>query len=181
MKATLLTLLALTLLAAPASAQKAYIDYDSSVDFNALKTFAWRDAGQPSLKDSDPLMHKYIVDAIVGQLETAGLQQVEDNADCYVTYHASASTEYSVDTTYYGYGGGWRWGGFYGGPSTSTVRTYEQGTLIIDAWNGGTKEIIWRGSATATWPDDPAKARKTVDKMIAKIVKKWDKEYHNSK
>lgn len=184
MRQVLLVVLGLALIAVPAVAQKAYIDYDSSVDFEALKTFAWKETGKPSLEDADPLMHRYIVDAIVRELKSAGLEQVDSSPDFFVTYHGESETQYSVDTTSYGYGygRGWRWGGYgYLGPSTSTVRSYDKGTLIIDAWNGDKKELIWRGSATTTWSDNPDKARKKVDKMIAKIVKKWDKEFHKGK
>jgi len=182
MKRTVILLAVLTIAAVPATAQKAFIDYDSSVDFDALETFAWRDSDQPSLQDTDPLMDKYIVDSIIGQLKSAGLKQVEENPDFFVTYHGESSTSYSLDTMSYGYGygGGWRmggYGGYYGGPSTTSVRSYDEGTLIIDAWDGAKKELIWRGLATTTWSDNPNKARKKVDKMIAKIVKKWDKEH----
>ena len=114
MRQVLLVVLGLALIAVPAVAQKAYIDYDSSVDFEALKTFAWKETGKPSLEDADPLMHRYIVDAIVRELKSAGLEQVDSSPDFFVTYHGESETQYSVDTTSYGYGygRGWRWGGY---------------------------------------------------------------------
>ena len=186
MKNALLAVAALALTALPAQAQKVYIDYDSSVDFSALQTFQWEDSAQPNLADSDPLGHKYIIHAIVSQLESTGLEAVEQDPDFYITYHADSSTEYSVDTMSmsYGYGGSWRWGGYgYYGPAatTSTVRSYEKGTLIIDAWDPNSEELIWRGTSTATMSDDPARSRKKIDKGLAKIVKKWDKEYRKKK
>ncbi len=63
------------------------------------------------------------------------------------------------------------------GPSTARAYTYDRGTLIIDAWDGETKELIWRGTATRTFSDNPDKAKKQIDKSIAKIVKKWNKQY----
>ena len=35
---------------APAAAQKIYVDYDRSVDFNSFKTFAWGPTPETSLK-----------------------------------------------------------------------------------------------------------------------------------
>ena len=177
MKVRLLTIVALTVfLAAPAVAQKVYIDWDNDVDFSALETFAWKETGQPSLEDGEPLMHKHIVDGIISRLETAGLTK-SDDPDFFITYHGESDTEVRVDTTSmgYGYGRGWRWG--YAGPSTSRAYTYESGTLIIDAWDGKTQQLIWRGTASRTFSDKPDKARKQIDKAINKIVKKWDKEY----
>ena len=183
MKKTLVLLAVLATIAVPALAQKAYIDYDSTVDFEAFKTFSWEDAGMPTLETSNALLHTYIVNAIIDQLKAAGLQQVDSNPDFYVTYHGDSETEVAVDTMSYGYGygRGWRWGGHgYMGPSSTTVREYENGTLIIDAWSAETEELIWRGSATTTWTDNPDKMRKKVDKMIAKIVKRWDKEHRKA-
>lgn len=186
MKTALLVIATLLLIAVPAQAQKVYIDYDQTVDFSALETFRYEESGLPNLADDEPLTHKYIIHAIVSQLESAGLKEVEDDPDFYITYHADSSTEYSVDTMSmsYGYGGGWRWGGYgYYGPAatSSTVRAYEKGTLIIDAWDPESEELIWRGTSTATMSDDPARARNKIDKGLKKIVKKWDKEYRKKK
>ena len=125
MKNMFLAAVAIALIAAPAQAQKVFIDYDETVDFAALETFSYEESAQPNLSDDDPLMHKYLVGAIVAQLESAGLRQVDSDPDFYITYHAESETHYSVDTVSmsYGYGRGWRWGGSgYYGPSTSTVR-----------------------------------------------------------
>jgi len=179
-RTTALFSLALALVALPAAAQKVFIDYDKSVDFEALKTFEWVETGAPSLEKSDPLLHKYVMEQIINQLEAAGLTQVESGADFQISYHGESGTHVRVDTSSYGYGygRGWRWGGYgYRGPSTSEVRTYEKGTLIIDAWDGDSKELIWRGTATSTTTDNPDKARKKIDKAIQKIVKKWSKEH----
>ena len=180
MKNALLAVAALALTALPAQAQKVYIDYDSSVDFSALQTFQWEDSAQPNLADSDPLGHKYIIHAIVSQLESTGLEAVEQDPDFYITYHADSSTEYSVDTMSmsYGYGGSWRWGGYgYYGPAatTSTVRSYEKGTLIIDAWDAETQKLVWRGTSAQILKTDPEKLTAQIDKALDKIVKKWAK------
>ena len=172
--------LLLALVALPAAAQKAYLDYDSSVDFKALETFRWVETGAPSLERTDPLLHRHIVEAIISTLEEGGLTRVESDADFLITYHGESQTEVRIDNTSYGYGygRGWRMGGYGAYGSTSShVRTYEKGTLIIDAWDGDSKELIWRGTATSTKTDNPDKARKRIDKSIQKIVKKWEKEH----
>lgn len=179
-KITLTLALALALIALPAAADKAFIDYDESVDFSALKTFQWVETGAPSLEMVNPLLHTYTKDQIIAHLEEAGLTQVEENADFLITYHGDSESEVRIDTQSYGYGygGGWRWGGYgYRGPSSSQVRTYETGTLIIDAWDGESKQMIWRGSASDTMTDNPKKARKRINKAIEKIISRWEREH----
>jgi hypothetical protein len=176
------TLLAITLslIALPAAAQKVFIDYDKSVDFEALKTFMWVDTGSPSLERSNFLLHRYIKDQIIAQLEEAGLTHVENGADFQITYHASWDADVREDNAGWGYSTGnlWIWSDYgYRGPIITEVRTYKSGTLIIDAWNGDTKKLIWRGTATAATTNNPDKARKRVDKAIQKIVRKWEKDF----
>ena len=58
MKLCRCSLLGLSILAAaPAFAQKVYVDYDKSVDFDKYETFAWLLSEASSLMDTDPLMH----------------------------------------------------------------------------------------------------------------------------
>ena len=99
--------------------------------------------------------------------------------DFYVTYHGEVDQELRIDTDPFGYryGRAWRWSAFYSYEPTTTVRSYERGTLIIDAWDAETNELIWRGTATGSVKKDPKKARKAIDRALAKIVKKWDKEH----
>ena len=115
------------LLASPAAAQTVYIDWDDTVDFSALETFAWKDTGLPSLEAAQPLLHEHIVGAVITQLESSGLRQTEDAPDFFITYHGETTTEVRIDTMDYGYayGRGWRWG--YMGPSTSRAYSYDRG------------------------------------------------------
>jgi hypothetical protein len=169
--------LALALIALPAAAQKVFVDYDESVDFTALKTFTWSDTGTPSLESTNFLLHRYIKDQIIAQLETAGLAHVESDADFLITYRASPNGEIRADATGWGYkyGNLWIWSDYgYRGPVINETRTYKSGTLVIDAWDSDTETLMWRGTATASTTLDPDKARKRVDKSIRKIVKKWD-------
>jgi hypothetical protein len=60
------------------------------------------------------------------------------------------------------------------GSSSTTVSTYEVGTLVVDAWDPKTEKLVWRGTATnMTVSDNPEKMMKRIDKALAKIVKKW--------
>ena len=113
-------------------------------------------------------------------------EEVADNPDIYITYHITTEQQTSYTTTSFGYGGYWGgWGGYggygYGGygpgmaSSTTTARNYTEGTLIIDAYDGVEKKMIWRATGTVTVKDQPEKQIKQVEKILTKIGKKWQK------
>ncbi len=187
MKFRAILVLVVLLMAAPAFAQKVFIDYDKEYDLDNVKTFAWVKTSETSLENADPLLHSRLVNGIEYYLTQAELTQVAENPDVYVTYHTSTKEEMSLNTTNFGYGypGGWGWGGYGGyyggwgggmGTSTTTVSKYEIGTLVIDVWDAASKNLVWRGTATnITVTDNPAKMEKRIDKALAKIVKQAEK------
>jgi hypothetical protein len=59
--------------------------------------------------------------------------------------------------------------------TNTTAHTYEQGTLIVDIWDAKDKKLIWRGTATAVVPEDPEKSAKLINKMLKKMIAKYDK------
>jgi hypothetical protein len=142
---------------------------------------------------TDPLLHSKIVTTITGYITESGVTQVDDNPDVYVTYHGSSKEEMTVDTSSMGYGypGGWgysRYGGYggyygryyggayggYAGSSTTTVSSYQVGTLVVDIWDAKTDTIVWRGIAAGiVIPENPAKLDKKIDKALKKMVAQW--------
>ena len=183
MKFRVFLVFASVLMAGPVFAQKVYIDYDKGYDFDGVKTFSWAKTSETSVQQGDPLLHSRIVNALEHYLSMGGAREVESDPDIYVTYHTSTKKEMSLDTTNWGYGypGGWYRGGYYGryggmGSSTTTVSTYEVGTLVVDAWDRATKKLVWRGTAAGiTVSENPQKMEKRVDKALKKIVDKWQK------
>jgi len=181
----------LLLVAAPCFAQKVQIDYDQGYDFSKIKTFSWYKTEETSLAQQSPLTHSRVVNGIEHYLSEGGLIEVESDPDVYVTYHTSSQEEVSFNTTSFGYGypGSWYWGGGWGGmggmgmggmgmgTSTTSVNTYETGTLIIDIWDAKKKEMVWRGSMSATIPAKPQKLDKKIDSGLRKLVEKWRKMY----
>ena len=83
-----------------------------------------------------------------------------------------------LDINYWGYGypSHWYWDPYWGGGSTTTtVRTYTQGTFIIDIWDAKEGTIVWRGTAVAAVSENPEKNLKKMEKAVRKMVKKWRK------
>ena len=152
---------------------KTSVDYDRTADFSEIKTYAWAGREHPEVTD---IVHKRVLAAIDSQLELKGMKIVDSDPDVYVTYHGDDNERVVVDTTHYGYGygRGWYWGG-YGGirTSTSRVRTYKEGTLIVDIYKAAEKELIWRGTVTGTVSENPKENEKKINKGVAKVFKKY--------
>ena len=169
-------LLAAAMLPAAAFAQQVNYDFDRDIDFGRYKTFAY----EVCMRIEDPLVDKRIVAALEQTLAAEGLAKVAGDADVNVTYHTSTTEDVVIDTTTwgYGYGPGWRWGhgGYgYGGPlsSTTTIRRYTRGTLVVDIWDARTKQLVWRGTASDTVSADPEKNDKRVRKALEKLFEKY--------
>ena len=182
MKKTLGLLIILGLAASPAVAQKVNIDYAHDFDFNAVKTFQYVNTEESN--PANPMMADRIESLIKKELKEGGLTEVTENPDIFVTYHVTTEEQTSYTTTSFGYGGyapGWGgWGGYYGGvggmgTSTTTARNYTVGTLIIDGYEATDKKMVWRGTGEVTIKESPEKQTKQVEKVLAKLGKKWDK------
>ena len=176
------------LLAAPAIAQKVFVDFDETIDFSQYKTFALRESPE-DLRDSNELGHTRVHNAIRRQLTTGDrpVTMVLENPDLWVTYHTSEKEEIRIDhdTFGMGYGSGWYgsswvyggyWGGGYRGSYTTTVSNYTKGTLVIDIWDAKKEQMVWRGIATDIVPANPGKREKLLEKALDKMSNKYRKQ-----
>ena len=177
--------LALSACALSAQAQKPQIQWNNMYDFGAVDTFAWQDTPETSLEGRNPFMHSLIKNTLEAELATSGLTEVESDPDVWINYHASTNTEVQLRSDSYGYSfggygmGGW---GYYGygmaGPVSTTTRVveYNKGTLVVDIWDPGAKELVWRGTAgDILISDSVEKTQKNVSKAIAAMVKQNQK------
>lgn len=182
MKGFGMIVLALACSAGPALAGKVYVNYDPEYDAGKIRSFAWKDSGEDSVASANPLLHSRIMNGIEYYLTLAGWQEDDRAPTVYVTYHTGTEKEVVLDTAHYGYGypGAWPYygaaypSGAYVASATTTVRTYEKGTLIVDVWDAATSKLVWRGTAPdITVTDDPQKMAKKVDKALKGMVDKW--------
>ena len=157
-----------TLVASGALAQKVTTDYARDVDFGRYKTFMW--IKEP--KVGDPLLKQRIVDDINQQLAARGYRLVTEGADLGVTAHLATQTEKTLNTFCDGFGGGWRWGGGFGS-ATTTVDTYQEGTLVVDLFDTATKQAIWRGTAQQTVSSNPQKQAANMAKAAQKMFTRF--------
>ncbi len=155
-------------------------DWAHEADFSKYKTFQYK-ATEGNVADSNPLGDQRLVAGIKREMTAKGLTEAGSNPDVYVTYHGEDKEGITLDTTHMGYGGyglgpGWGWGGGMGmgmGTSTTNVRTYTQGTLIVDIWDAKAKQLVWRGVASDTLSDNPQKNQDKATKALAKMFKKY--------
>ena len=178
MKVKIAVLVALAAFAAGCSGMKVNHDYDHEADFSSFKTFAWHESGH-TIKDTDPLAHERLIQAIDTQMNANGFQKVSSNPDVVVTYNVEESEEMALHTSYMG--GGWGMGGMgmggmgmgamgMGG-STTTIQKYNVGTLVVDMWDANAKRLVWRATASGTLSTDPQKNAKKINEATEKLFK----------
>jgi hypothetical protein len=179
----LTTILVLGVLLSGCATIKTGSHQDESAAFSDYSTFAWiadnpliLGAGEQSA--ISPLSQKKIVQAIENELSRKGFTYTvdPDRADFVVSY--TVGTREKIDETSYpvAYHGTWGWhmyGRYY--YQTEVVhRTYTEGTLGIDVFDGKTKQPVWHGwaskSVTSADREDPSPV---IQKAVAAIIKRF--------
>ncbi len=152
-----------------ALAQQVKTDFDHQANFSQYKTYSWQ-----TIKPANSLWDARIKSAVDAQLAAKGWTQIDSGGDVAIVAIATSHTEKTLQTFYDGMGGGWRWRGFGGmGEATTTEQDYKEGTLVIDMYDGKTKQLIWRGSSEDTVSNSADKNEKNLDKGVAKMFKKF--------
>ena len=126
-------------------------DYDTSVNFSNLKTFAWQHAEQPETGDpriDNDLNDERIRAAVGATLAMKGFRSAErENADFLVAYFVEHQRKLSSGSMSVGMGRSSY--GRHGGVGYSTgVSEYDQAILTIDMLNPENEKMIWRGVGT---------------------------------
>lgn len=151
-----------------ATGQDVKSNYMPGTDFSKYHTYKW----VPIEGGAHPnqIMDAEIKQAVDSQLVAKGLTKTDnDKADLYVGYQIAVDKEKQWNG--YGMGGGLRWGGM-GSATSSTINV---GTLVLDMYDPGTKQLVWTGNATKTM--DPGsnqeKNQKNLDKAMEKLLKNF--------
>jgi len=182
---TALSLLLVLSISACATQLKSSVDVADHAEFGELKTYAWitdqplftSNAASPEVVN--PLNEQRIRTAVEEQLENKGYRKVAiDQADFVVAFTLGARERVRVQQyyndfgyNYYGYHHGFSrfnrgYNGF--GPSVS-VRTFTEGTLVVDIFENTEKEAIWHGSATKRLSRDNG-ARQLIDEAVTTLL-----------
>ncbi|MCK5066904.1 MAG: DUF4136 domain-containing protein [Bacteroidales bacterium] len=165
---------------ASCSSVKVVVDVDKTVDFTQYTTYnflGWQ-------ADSDKLMNEMdrnrVHAAFKNEFDARGMKYVEENGDMAVSlfFVIDQKTSTTAYTNYYGgrYGGYNRYGGGWGmgyANTTYSEHDYLVGTLVMDAFDGKSKDQIWQGVAKSTITENPAKREKATPKKIAYLMNKF--------
>lgn len=173
-------LLVLVIATISCSTVKVVADMDQSVDFSKYKTYSflgWQDDSDRILNDFDK---RRIRDAFISEFEARGLEPVPENGDMAVSLFivVDQKTSTTAYTNYYGggYGGYHRYRGGWGYGYASTTYSesdYLEGTLVMDVFDGTSKNQVWQGIATGTVTEKAEKREQTIPKHIASLMRKF--------
>jgi Domain of unknown function (DUF4136) len=173
-----LLLAAVLFVAGCAATLQARSDHDASQNFSHYHTFAWM-ADEPmvgppgEVNRVSPLNRRRIVDAIETELRAKGFQQTPDRAaaDFVVAYTVGARDRIDAQSYPAPYSGMWHWGWPYYGRDVD-VRTYTEGTLAIDVFDGTTHQPVWHGWASKrVTAHDVKHAAEQIPPAVAAILK----------
>lgn len=146
-----------------ATAQKVVSQYDRATDFSKFKPYKWI-----IIKGTTP--NQITAQNMVGLVNTAlgqkGLLQSEGNTDLLVGFETSVDQQRQIN---WFNNGGPRMGGM-GQAATSNI---EVGTLVVDMYDPGQKQLVWRSSATKTLTPggNPEKNYERLQKAVDKLLK----------
>jgi Domain of unknown function (DUF4136) len=167
----ILSLMGIALICATTSlAQEVKTDYDRSADFSRYKTYSWE-----QVQTQNPLWADRVKAAVNSALAAKGWTEVKSGGNVSIMAMEMTQSHQTLNTYYDSFGGGWGWGRRFGGwggnsgESTTTTETYRIGTLVVDLFDSGTKNLIWRGSLSDVLSDKSTKNIKNLDKGVVRL------------
>jgi hypothetical protein len=176
MKMRLSRLLAPVVLGAASLAlASVHTDFDHHVDFNRYHTYSWIGVQAP-----DSLWQNRIVAAVDSHLAARGWTRVPEGGEAAVSAFSKTTERDTYQTFYSGFPGwGWGgWGGWDGGIATAETQVVpeEIGNLTVDIFDGGTKQLMWRGTSSKVLSSKPAKNEKKLEHAVADMFEHFPPE-----
>jgi hypothetical protein len=157
------------------------IKYDSipGTNFSKYKKYKWQRAEKANYSDAsvDDMMTR----AIDAELSAKGFVRTNgDDADLYFVYQLAIlqDVEWSTFTNQIHWHGGANTLAGFRGATTNSTEMIRKGWLIIDAYDVGTKDLVWEASATKALSKSPSpqKMEKNAKKVMSKIFKNFPPE-----
>lgn len=150
-------------------------DYNQETDFSQYTSYDWMPV--PVSSSINDLVVARVKKAVDAQLGAKGLTRTAQNPDFLIANHLGKEEKVEIDSWGYSYYSprlAYR-RGFWGGPDDPSVYYYEEGTLILDFVDAGSKKLFWRGSAKAHVQnvDTPEKRQKLINEAVKKILEKY--------
>jgi hypothetical protein len=149
--------------------------FDPDVDFSAYRSYDWMptERRRVDLRARDPLIEQRIRDAIEMELGAKGLQKVPpEEADIRIGYLLVLEESVDAQEIYTGAAPNWQYRTYGPGTTTQQTRLLTTGTLLIDVFDAGKNEMVWRGVAEGQVKEiqDPEKRRARINEAVGKIL-----------
>ncbi len=150
-------------------------DYDRQTNFSQYTTYGFYNPSQVS-QDAvlgSKLMLKRLNQAMTREMENRGYKFAANNADILVGFTTDSQNLQSVQSNN-NFSPYWNWR--FGGMNQVSSRNYEENRIIINLFDGKTKEMVWQGYAKGEIND---RNRKDREALVYDVVSKIMLEYPN--
>ncbi len=169
---------------------KVTVEHDKEFDFGGLKTYAWRLDGANPVRILENSLDKpeevrknvepVILAAVDGELAKKGLKRLESGQpDFYLDYYllVGPNTESQYHGQFVGAVPAWGLPDF--AMSTSALKIFEQGSLVIDIVSIAQKHTVWRGKAAAEIDRrrTPAERAGVINEAARKMFEKFPPKF----
>jgi len=139
-------------------------DYETKADFADLNTFDWFAVPQEAQLNEQVVNN--VKDAVNRELAAKDMKKVSENPSFLIALHISKQlkrNDWSLSDVR------------YGSYRTRLPQVYEEGTMVLDFVDPETKELLWRGSATAMVKSvlTPEEQKSRINKVVSKILDKF--------
>ncbi|GLP97120.1 DUF4136 domain-containing protein [Paraferrimonas sedimenticola] len=188
MRNLIIGLMALAL--AACSTVQTEFDYNPEVDFSQYKTYAWVEVTEEDAEEGadtyhmDGLTDERIRRSVDANMAARGFTKASpEEADLLVNYLTKLEKKVNIDTFHNNYGYHpfydpyWGYYGGYAGPSRSTtrVREYQKGTLIIDLIDNKEDKLVWRGALadTVRQQESPEQREAGINSAVLEILQNY--------
>jgi hypothetical protein len=193
-KLALAAIVAVVLAAVPLAAGiKVTVENDKEFNFEGLTTYAWRLDGVNPIRILENSLDKpeevrknlepIILTAVDGELAKKGFKRLESGQpDLYLDYYVLVGP--NTESQYHGQfvGAVPAWGLPDFAMSTSALKVFEQGSLVLDIVSIAQKHTVWRGKAAVeidrrrTREERTAVINEGARKMLEKFPPKFKKK-----
>ncbi|MDH3400496.1 MAG: DUF4136 domain-containing protein [Chromatiales bacterium] len=186
MRARSLAILLLTLGATACGSLAVTSEHDKNVDFSALEHFSWSGLGSnidPQATGASASADDEVRRTITENFEKRGYQFVRpEEADFLLSYQVVIEKRLDERVMNTGPGAGTAWGNqnideatYNKKANTTYIMEYTEGSLIIEARDAGTNNLLWQGVAESVMDQDRSAEKKAamMRSAVEKIVKRF--------
>ena len=165
---------------------KVRAEFDKEYDFSKVRTFGWHPDGAGEVKllmreggDPEQIRARWeptIKDAVEREMTKRGLAAATSGVpDLYLNYYFLSGPNSEAQTRGQFIGAVPPWGLPDFEMTTTSLKIFEQGTLILDLIDGPKRQIVWRGIAEAEVDRQrtPVEREKRLREAVVELLKKY--------